>query len=162
MTFDEDSYPNGFFYDSAYREYERINTEYNNLYNRVCNMLLFCGVILTIIIQFLFQTNENSINFSIVGKCFLFLSLLSICVAIFFLGKCLKGEKMTVISASQFRNAEFSNNSESEIKAWLTEQLIDCVEANKNVRERKQKEFDFSLSGFVFGFVMFFVGLMWR
>lgn len=162
MIIDENSYPNSAFYDSAYREYERINIEYNNLYNRVCGVLAFCGILIVALINIVVGNQVSFFKLSCVCQVAIFGALVFIGSAMCSLLGCLRGKQLEVLKVDEFRNAIFLNKSDVNIKEWIVDGLVKCVVENKKVREYKQDKFEFAVLFLGIGFILLWAGFVWE
>lgn len=167
-----EDYPSAcFLLDSCFQDYQRIQDNYNKIYEKINVALAFSGVILTIMLdsfdfspaQFnvsnmkIWDVILTSIELMCLGG-----SLIVIVGASIYLLILLRGRKIAVFKSEDIRNEEIYRNKESHAALWLIDKYTRIVNEVRPIVQKKQKAFDHAMVAIIIGIMMYVVAVLLR
>lgn len=165
-------YPSAcFLLDSCVQDYQRLQENYNRLYDKINIALAFVGVVLTIMLgSFDFKTTSLCVKdmtvfelmmtsielICLVGS--LALTLFST-VRLLFL---MRGRKIVAFMSEDIRNEEIYREKEVHAAMWLIDKYTQIVNENRPVVQKKQKSFDRVLITVIAGIIVYAIAMILR
>lgn len=169
---EEVEYPSAcFLLESCFQDYQRLQENYNKIYEKINVALAFTGVILTIMLSsFDFSpamiTVEEmkvwEVMLTSVELLCLVGSLFLIIFSTLYLLTLLRGRKILVFKSEDIRNEEIYRNEESYAALWLIEKYTEIVDSVRPVVQKKQKSFDNALIVIIIGIIMYVLAVLLR
>ena len=167
-----EDYPSAYFLlDSCFQDYQRIQENYNKIYEKISIALAFCGVVLTIMLgAFDFSTAKFSVSNMKIWEVILTSieltclggSLIVIVGTTIYLLFLLRGRKIAVFKSEDIRNEEIYRNKESHAALWLIDKYTRIVNEVRPIVQRKQKAFDNAMVAIIVGIMMYVVAVLLR
>ena len=156
--------------DSCIRDYERIQENYNKLYEKTNIALAFAGVIFTLFFNLYDLSIPENIEelklweIPIVwfGFVYQLRSAVALGGAIVALLSLMRGRKLTVLNSADFRELEVNMQEESCAALWLIDKYTTAVNENRPIIEKKQKIFDIAVVAIISGIILFFLSIILR
>lgn len=151
-----------YFLETAYKEYSRINAEYDNIYNRTCGALVLCSGVLLSVIGFVFSKEFCFQYLSLFTKMSIYLGFLMVFFAMMSLLYCLKGQTLEVLNTDDFSSEFFYHKGRKTVQKWVVKNLVYCISINKKVRQFKQNYFNHAINYFAIGIISMVAGFIWE
>ena len=169
---EEVEYPSAcFLLESCFQDYQRLQENYNKIYEKINVALAFTGVILTIMLSS-FDFSPAMINveemkvwevmLTSVELLCLAGSLFLIIFSTLYLLTLLRGRKILVFKSEDIRNEEIYRNEEPYAALWLIEKYTEIVDSVRPVVQKKQKSFDNALIVIIIGIIMYVLAVLLR
>ena len=167
-----EDYPSAcFLLDSCFQDYQRIQDNYNKIYEKINIALAFSGVILTIMLgafdfspakfnvsnMKIWEVILTSIELMCLGG-----SLIVIVGATIYLLFLLRGRRIAVFKSEDIRNEEIYRNKESHAALWLIDKYTRIVNEVRPIVQKKQKAFDNAMVAIIVGIMMYVVAVLLR
>ena len=169
---ENENYPSAcFLLDSCFQDYQRIQDNYNKIYEKINIALVFSSVILTIMLgSFDFSPAKFSVNNIKIWEVILTTielvclggSLIVIVVAIIRLLLLLRGRKIAVFKSEDIRNEGIYRSKESDAALWLIDKYTRIVNEVRPIVHNKQKAFDHTVVAIIIGIMMYVVAVLLR
>ncbi len=168
---ESEDYPSAcFLLDSCFQDYQRIQDNYNKIYEKINIALAFSGVILTIMLgafdfspakfnvsnMKIWEVVSTSIELMCLGG-----SLIVIVGATIYLLFLLRG-RIAVFKSEDIRNEEIYRNKESHAALWLIDKYTRIVNEVRPIVQKKQKAFDNAMVAIIVGIMMYVVAVLLR
>lgn len=165
-------YPSAcFLLDGCVQDYQRLQENYNRIYDKINVALAFAGVVLTIMLE--------SFDFAPVKLCVKDITVASliitvvelIClvggmgltlISIVYLLTLLRGRKIAVFKSEDIRNEEIYREKESHAAMWLIDKYTRIVNEVRPVVQKKQEVFDKALVTIIVGFILYVIAIVLR
>lgn len=157
--------------DSCIQDYQRLQENYNRIYEKTNVALAFAGVVLTIMLGSLDfspaklnikdMTVLDVIMTSIELIC-LVGSMIMIIVSTVYLLTLLRGRSIAVFKSEDIRNDEIYRNNESHAAVWLIDKYTRIVNEVRPVVQKKQASFDRALITIIIGIILYAVAAILR
>lgn len=171
-TTESSDYPSAcFLLDSCIQDYQRMQENYNRIYDKVNVALAFAGVVLTIMLgSFDFTQAKLLVNDMTVAS-LIMTSVELICLiggmgltlfSIVYLLTLLRGRKIAVFKSEDIRNEEIYREKESHAAMWLIDKYTQIVNEVRPVVQRKQASFDRALIIIIVGIIMYTISVILR
>lgn len=165
-------YPSAcFLLDSCIQDYQRLQENYNRIYDKVNVALAFAGVVLTIMLgSFDFTQAKLLVNDMTVAS-LIMTSVELICLiggmgltlfSIVYLLTLLGGRKIAVFKSEDIRNEEIYREKESHAAMWLIDKYTQIVNEVRPVVQKKQASFDKALIIIIVGIIMYTISVILR
>lgn len=163
-------YPSAcFLLDSCVQDYQRLQENYNRIYDKINVALAFEGVVLTVML--------GSLDFSPAKLCVkdmtvvvLIMTLVElICliggmgITIFstiYLLTLMRGRKIAVFKSEDIRNNEIYREKEPHAAVWLIDKYTKIVNEVRPVVQKKQASFDRALITIIVGIIMYAIAII--
>lgn len=163
-------YPSAcFLLDSCVQDYQRLQENYNRIYDKINVALAFEGVVLTVML--------GSIDFSPAKLCvkdmtvvaLIMTSVELIClvggmgITIFstiYLLTLMRGRKIAVFKSEDIRNNEIYREKEPYAAVWLIDKYTKIVNEVRPVVQKKQASFDRALITIIVGIIMYAIAII--
>ena len=167
-----EDYPSAsFLLDRCFQDYQRIQDNYNKIYEKINIALAFSGVILTIILgTFDFSPAKFNVNNMKIWEVILTSieliclggSLIVIVGATIYLLLLLRGRKIAVFKSEDIRKEEIYRNKESHAALWLIDKYTRIVNEVRPIVQKKQKAFDNAMFAIIVGIMMYVAAVLLR
>lgn len=166
-----EAYPSAcFLLDSCFQDYQRIQDNYNKIYEKINIALAFSGAILTIMLgafdfspakfnvsnMKIWEVILTSIELMCLGG-----SLIVIVGATIYLLFLLR-RRIAVFKSEDIRNEEIYRNKESHAALWLIDKYTRIVNEVRPIVQKKQKAFDNAMVAIIVGIMMYVVAVLLR
>lgn len=163
-------YPSAeFLAEVCFQDYQRLQENYNKLYEKSNIALAFVGVVLTIMLGSLdFSGAFKIIGDLKVGQLLLILLEIICCIcgvglliisAIRFL-RLLKGKDVPVFNSVDIRNDEIYRNTNEVAAMWLIDKYTKVVYEIRPIVDKKQRTFDLTLSMTIIGIILYTISIV--
>lgn len=155
--------------EACYQDYQRIQDNYNKLYEKINVALAFAGVILTIVLGTLdFSHAAVKISGQPLWKIVLMIlellctvgSVLLIMVSVLWLLMLLKGRMVKIFKSEDIRNNKIYKEEEENAAVWLIDKYTQVTFAMRTIVKKKQKSFDQALQIIIIGIIMYAVSIV--
>lgn len=167
-----EEYPSAcFLLDSCVQDYQRLQDNYNKIYEKINIALAFSGVILTIMLgTFDFSPAKFHVSNMKIWEVIL-TSIEVICLggslmvtigAIIYLLFLLRGRRIAVFKSEDIRNEEIYRNKKSHAALWLIDKYTRIVNEVRPIVQKKQKAFDNAMVAIIVGIIMHVVAVLLR
>lgn len=165
-------YPSAcFLLDSCVQDYQRLQENYNRIYDKINVALAFAGVVLTIMLgSFDFASAKLCVKDITVASLIITVVEL-IClvggmgltlISIVYLLTLLGGRKIAVFKSEDIRNEEIYREKESHAAMWLIDKYTRIVNEVRPVVQKKQEVFDKALVTIIVGFILYVIAIVLR
>lgn len=165
-------YPSAcFLLDSCVQDYQRLQENYNRIYDKINVALAFTGVVLTIMLgSFDFAPAKLCVKDVTVASLIIIVVEL-IClvggmgltlISIVYLLTLLRGRKIAVFKSEDIRNEEIYREKESHAAMWLIDKYTRIVNEVRPVVQKKQEAFDKALVGIIVGIIFYVIAIILR
>ena len=165
-------YPSAcFLLDSCVQDYQRLQENYNRIYDKINVALAFAGVVLTIMLgSFDFAPAKLCVKDITVASLIITVVEL-IClvggmgltlISIVYLLTLLRGRKIAVFKSEDIRNEEIYREKESHAAMWLIDKYTRIVNEVRPVVQKKQEVFDKALVTIIVGFILYVIAIVLR
>lgn len=165
-------YPSAcFLLDSCVQDYQRLQENYNRIYDKINVALAFAGVVLTIMLgSFDFASAKLCVKDITVASLIITVVEL-IClvggmgltlISIVYLLTLLRGRKIAVFKSEDIRNEEIYREKESHAAMWLIDKYTRIVNEVRPVVQKKQEVFDKALVTIIVGFILYVIAIVLR
>lgn len=165
-------YPSAcFLLDSCVQDYQRLQENYNRIYDKINVALAFTGVVLTIMLgSFDFAPAKLCVKDVTVASLIIIVVEL-IClvggmgltlISIVYLLTLLRGRKIAVFKSEDIRNEEIYREKESHAAMWLIDKYTRIVNEVRPVVQKKQEAFDKALVGLIVGIIVYVIAIILR
>lgn len=165
-------YPSAcFLLDSCVQDYQRLQENYNRIYDKINVALAFAGVVLTIMLgSFDFASAKLCVKDITVASLIITVVEL-IClvggmgltfISIVYLLTLLIGRKIAVFKSEDIRNEEIYREKESHAAMWLIDKYTRIVNEVRPVVQKKQEVFDKALVTIIVGFILYVIAIVLR
>lgn len=165
-------YPSAcFLLDSCVQDYQRLQENYNRIYDKINVALAFAGVVLTIMLgSFDFAPAKLCVKDITVASLIITVVEL-IClvggmgltlISIVYLLTLLRGRKIAVFKSEDIRNEEIYREKESHAAMWLIDKYTRIVNEVRPVVQKKQEIFDKALVTIIVGFILYVIAIVLR
>ena len=165
-------YPSAcFLLDSCVQDYQRLQENYNRIYDKINVALAFTGVVLTIMLgSFDFAPAKLCVKDVTVASLIIIVVEL-IClvggmgltlISIVYLLTLLRGRKIAVFKSEDIRNEEIYREKESHAAMWLIDKYTRIVNEVRPVVQKKQESFDKALVGLIVGIIVYVIAIILR
>ena len=165
-------YPSAcFLLDSCVQDYQRLQENYNRIYDKINVTLAFAGVVLTIMLgSFDFASAKLCVKDITVASLIITVVEL-IClvggmgltfISIVYLLTLLIGRKIAVFKSEDIRNEEIYREKESHAAMWLIDKYTRIVNEVRPVVQKKQEVFDKALVTIIVGFILYVIAIVLR
>lgn len=165
-------YPSAcFLLDSCVQDYQRLQENYNRIYDKINVALAFAGVVLTIMLgSFDFVSAKLCVKDITVASLIITVVEL-IClvggmgltfISIVYLLTLLIGRKIAVFKSEDIRNEEIYREKESHAAMWLIDKYTRIVNEVRPVVQKKQEVFDKALVTIIVGFILYVIAIVLR
>ncbi len=165
-------YPSAcFLLDSCVQDYQRLQENYNRIYDKINVALAFAGVVLTIMLgSFDFASAKLCVKDITVASLLITVVEL-IClvggmgltfISIVYLLTLLIGRKIAVFKSEDIRNEEIYREKESHAAMWLIDKYTRIVNEVRPVVQKKQEVFDKALVTIIVGFILYVIAIVLR
>lgn len=166
------NYPSAcFLLDSCVQDYQRLQENYNRIYDKINVALAFTGVVLTIMLgSFDFAPAKLCVKDVTVASLIIIVVEL-IClvggmgltlISIVYLLTLLRGRKIAVFKSEDIRNEEIYREKESHAAMWLIDKYTRIVNEVRPVVQKKQEAFDKALVGIIVGIIVYVIAIILR
>lgn len=163
-----EAYPSAcFLLDSCFQDYQRIQDNYNKIYEKINIALAFSGVILTIMLgAFDFSPAKfNASNMKIWEVIWTSIELTCLSGSLIVIVGAtilLRGRKIAVFKSEDIRNENIYRNKESQAALWLIDKYTRIVNEVRPIVQKKQKAFDNAIVAIIVGIMMYVVAVLLR
>ena len=150
--------------DSCIQDYQRLQENYNKVYEKTNIALAFVGIVLTIMFTSL-DFSSASLNASnmkiwevIISSTEIicqFSSIILMIVSIILLLIVLKGKRIPVFKSEDIRNEEIYRLKESHAAVWLIDKYTQIANDIRPIVSKKQKLFDSALVLVIIGIIAY-------
>ena len=165
-------YPSAcFLLDSCVQDYQRLQENYNRIYDKINVALAFAGVVLTIMLgSFDFAPAKLCVKDITVASLIITVVEL-IClvggmgltlISIVYLLTLLRGRKIAVFKSEDIRNEEIYREKESHAAMWLIDKYTRIVNEVRPVVQKKQEAFDKALVVIIVGIILYVIAIVLR
>lgn len=165
-------YPSAcFLLDSCVQDYQRLQENYNRIYDKINVALAFAGVVLTIMLgSFDFAPAKLCVKDMIVAS-LIMASVELICLvggmgltlfSTVYLLTLLRGRKIAVFKSEDIRNEAVYREKESHAAMWLIDKYTKIVNEVRPVVQKKQASFDRALITIIVGIIMYAISVILR
>lgn len=169
---ESEDYPSAcFLLDSCVQDYQRLQENYNRIYDKINVALAFEGVVVTVMLGSLdFSPAKLCVkDITVVALIVTFVELIcfvgGIGVTIFstiYLLALMRGRKIAVFKSEDIRNDEIYREKESHAAMWLIDKYTKIVKEVRPVVQEKQASFDRALSTIIVGIIMYAIAVILR
>jgi hypothetical protein len=167
---DVEKYPSAeFLVDACYQDYQRLQDNYNQIYEKANIALAFVGVVLTVTLttldfSSLSKLTANLMVWQLVMILLEFIScigglLLLMSSAIRFL-RLLKGRDVPVFNSVAIRDDGIYYEKKENAALWLIDKYTVVVVKIRDVIQEKQKAYDSSLTMTIVGIILYAVSIV--
>ena len=165
-------YPSAcFLLDSCVQDYQRLQENYNRIYDKINVALAFVGVVLTIML--------GSFDFTPAKLCVKDMTVASLIMTVVeliclvggmgltlfstvYLLTLLRGRKIAIFKSEDIRNEEVYREKEPHAAMWLIDKYTKIVNEVRPVVQKKQASFDRALIVIIIGIIMYAVSVILR
>lgn len=165
-------YPSAcFLLDSCAQDYQRLQENYNRIYDKINVALAFAGVVLTIMLgSFDFAPAKLCVKDITVASLIITVVEL-IClvggmgltlISIVYLLILLRGRIIAVFKSEDIRNEEIYREKESHAAMWLIDKYTRIVNEVRPVVQKKQEAFDKTLVVIIVGIILYVIAIVLR
>ena len=165
-------YPSAcFLLDSCVQDYQRLQENYNRIYDKINVALAFAGVVLTIMLgSFDFAPAKLYVKDMAVASLIMTVAEL-ICLvggmgltlfSTVYLLTLLRGRKIAVFKSEDIRNDKVYREKESHAAMWLIDKYTKIVNEVRPVVQKKQASFDRTIIIIIIGIIMYTVAVILR
>lgn len=165
-------YPSAsFLLDSCVQDYQRLQENYNRIYDKINVALAFAGVVLTIMLgSFDFEPAKLCVkDMTVVSLIMTVVELICLVGGIgltlfstIYLLTLLRGRKIAVFKSEDIRNEEIYREKESHAAMWLIDKYTKIVNEVRPVVQKKQASFDRALIIIIIGIILYAVSVILR
>ena len=171
-TVESVDYPSAcFLLDSCVQDYQRLQENYNRIYDKINVALAFAGVILTIMLG-TFDFTPASFCVKDMTILVLILTVIELLCLVGGMGLTLfsticlltlmRGRKIAVFKSEDIRNNEIYREKESHAAMWLIDKYTRIVDEVRPVGQKKQASFDRALIEIIVGIIMYAIAVILR
>ena len=167
---EKEEYPSAMFLlDGCFQDYQRIQDNYNKIYEKINIALAFAGVVLTVMLgSFDFSSAVSKVNNMKISEVILTSielvcligSMIVIVGAIIYLLTLLRGREIAVFKSEDIRNEEIYRDKETHAAMWLIDKYTKIVYEDRPIVQKKQKSFDRSMVAIIIGIIMYVIAVM--
>ena len=165
-------YPSAcFLLDSCVQDYQRLQENYNRIYDKINVVLAFAGVVLTIMLgSFDFSPAKLCVKDMTVAA-LIMTSVELICLvggmgltlfSTIYLLTLMRGRKIAVFKSEDIRNDEIYREKESYAAMWLIDKYTKIVNEVRPVVQKKQSSLDRALITIIVGVIMYTIAVILR
>lgn len=165
-------YPSAcFLLDSCIQDYQRLQENYNRIYDKINVALAFVGVVLTIML--------SSLDFSPAKSCVetmnvatLIITSIELICLVFGLGLTLfstiyllilmRGRKIAVFKSEDIRTCEIYKEKEEFAALWLIGKYTQIVNDVRPIVQKKQISFDRAVIAIIAGIILYAIAVILR
>ena len=165
-------YPSAcFLLDSCVQDYQRLQENYNRIYDKINVALAFAGVVLTIMLGsfdltpaklYVKDMTVASLIMTVVELICLVGGMGLTLFSIVYLLTLLRGRKIAVFKSGDIRNDEVYREKESHAAMWLIDKYTIIVNEVRPVVQKKQASFDRALIIIIIGIIIYTVSVILR
>lgn len=165
-------YPSAcFLLDSCVQDYQRLQENYNRIYDKINVALAFAGVVLTIMLgSFDFAPAKLCVkDITVAALIIIVVELICLVggmgltlISIVYLLTLLRGRKIAVFKSEDIRNEEIYREKESHAAMWLIDKYTRIVNEVRPVVQKKQEVFDKALVTIIVGFILYVIAIVLR
>lgn len=165
-------YPSAcFLLDSCVQDYQRLQENYNRIYDKINVALAFAGVVLTIMLEsfdfapvklYVKDITVASLIITVVELICLVGGMGLTLISIVYLLTLLRGRKIAVFKSEDIRNEEIYREKESHAAMWLIDKYTRIVNEVRPVVQKKQEVFDKALVTIIVGFILYVIAIVLR
>ncbi len=157
--------------ESCIQDYQRLQENYNKIYEKINIALAFTGIVLTIMLGSLdfspakLDIKDMKVWEAILTSAELFFlagSLLLILFSTIYLLFLLRGRTILVFKSEDIRNEEIYRCKESYAAMWLIDKYTKIVNGIRPVVQKKQKSFDLALILIIISIMMYALAVVLR
>ena len=163
-------YPSAcFLLDSCVQDYQRLQENYNRIYDKINVALAFEGVVLTVMLGSLdFSSAKLCVkDMTVVALIMTFVELICLVggmgITIFstiYLLTLMRGRRIAVFKSEDIRNNEIYREKESHAAMWLIDKYTKIVNEVRPVVQKKQVSFDRALITIIVGIIMYAIAVI--
>lgn len=163
-------YPSAcFLLDSCVQDYQRLQENYNRIYDKINVALAFEGVVLTVMLGSLDFSPAKLYVKDMTVIALILVSVKLIClvggmgITIFsaiYLLTLMRGRKIAVFKSEDIRNNEIYREKEPYAAVWLIDKYTKIVNEVRPVVQKKQASFDRALITIIVGIIMYAIAVI--
>lgn len=164
------AYPSAcFVLDSCIQDYQRLQENYNRIYDKINVALAFVGVVLTIMLGSLdFSSAElcvkdTSVATLIITSIELVCRIVGLGLMLFstiYLLILIRGRKIAVFKSEDIRNCEIYKEKEEFAALWLIDKYTKIVNDVRPIVQKKQTSFDKAVIVIIAGIIMYAIAVI--
>lgn len=165
-------YPSAcFLLDCCVQDYQRLQENYNRIYDKINVSLAFAGVVLTIMLgSFDFAPAKLCVkDITVASLIIIVVELICLVggmgltlISIVYLLTLLRGRKIAVFKSEDIRNEEIYREKESHAAMWLIDKYTRIVNEVRPIVQKKQEVFDKALVTIIVGFILYVIAIVLR